>query len=536
MVTDDLRQEGYGDFHGSPISPTRPPSMRRRQSMQVLELESKLDQLASENRSLHDARQRVEREMEDAARNQGEEVESYREGIETRDTWLRQKDTEISELKNTLESLQSQVAHLNQVNEGLHASSRGLDEHQERYGQLEEEHADTYQRWQESTRELEALKDQHAQLSAGMEDIVRHEVSVAVSEKDAELHRLQSELETAKQQIRTLQAQILASKNNASSDTIIPERDEDYFDAQCQSLCSHVQQWVLRFSKFSDNRLCYLASEISDEKIVDRMENAILDGSDPDDYLADRVKRRDVFMSMVMTMTWEFIFTRYLFGADREQRHKLKSLEKQLSESTNVPMSAVHRWRATTLALLSKREAFVKQRAQDIEDVMRTIYDTLATILPPPSHLVPQIKQSLRKVLATAVDLSIEMRTQKAEYVMLPPLQPEYDTNGDLARKVYFNAALMNERSGSTISNEELEARQAVVRMVLFPLVVKKGDGEEGEEIVVCPAQVLVKQEGGGDRKGKSSVRVVSAQGSGSRSAERPPAPVEGDVAMGNMF
>ncbi|KAL8930466.1 MAG: hypothetical protein Q9208_000650 [Pyrenodesmia sp. 3 TL-2023] len=527
--------EGYGDFHGSPISPTRPPSMRRRQSMQVLELESKLDQLASENRLLHDTRQRVEREMEDAARNRGEEMESYREGIETRDTWLRQKDTEISELKETLESLQSQVLHLSEVNEGLHASSRELDDHQERYGQLEAEHAQTYQRWQESTRELEALKDQHAQLSAGMEDIVRHEVSIAVSEKDHELHRLQSELDTAKQQIRALQAQILASKNNASADSIIPERDEDYFDAQCQSLCSHVQQWVLRFSKFSDNRACYLASEISDEKIVDRMENAILDGSDPDDYLADRIKRRDVFMSMVMTMTWEFIFTRYLFGADREQRQKLKSLEKQLGESTNVPMSAVHRWRATTLALLSKREAFVNQRTQDTEAVMHTIYDTLATILPPPSHLVPQIQQSLRKVLATAVDLSIEMRTQKAEYVMLPPLQPEYDTNGDLARKVYFNAALMNERSGSAgSSNEELEAGRAVVRMVLFPLVVKKGDGEEGEEIVVCPAQVLVRPEG----KGKG-VRVVSAQG-GSRSVERPAVAVagegEGDVAMGNMF
>jgi hypothetical protein len=71
--------------------------------------------------------------------------------------------------------------------------------------------------------------------------------------------------------------------------------------------------------------------------------------------------------------------------------------------------------------------------------------------------------------MRSAVDLSIEMRTQRAEYIMLPPLQPEYDTNGDLARKVYFNAALMNERSGDTSSNEELEAQHAVVRMVLFP-------------------------------------------------------------------
>ncbi|KAL8718654.1 MAG: hypothetical protein Q9225_004237, partial [Loekoesia sp. 1 TL-2023] len=466
--------EGYGDFHGSPLSPTRPPSMRRRQSMQVLELESKLDQLVSENRSLHDARQRAERSLEDATRDRSQEIDSYREGIETRETWLRQKDVEITHLNETIASLQSQVVHLTEVNEGLHATSRELGDHQERYGQLEEEHADIHQRWQQSMRELEALRDQHAQLSAGMEDIVRHEVNVAVEEKNVELRRLSDELDSAKQQIRTLQQQILASKR--SDDSIVPDRDEDYFDAQCQSLCQHVQQWVLRFSKFSDGRACYLASEIRDEKIVDRMENAILDGSDPDTYLADRVKRRDVFMSMVMTMTWEFIFTRYLFGADREQRQKLKSLEKQLSESNNVPMSAVHRWRATTLALLSKRDQFVNQRSQDTEAVMHTIYDTLATILPPPSHLVPQIQQSLRKVLATAVDLSIEMRTQRAEYVMLPPLQPEYDTNGDLARKVYFNASLMNERSGMAgYSNEELEARQAVVRMVLFPLVVKKG-------------------------------------------------------------
>ncbi|KAL8938625.1 MAG: hypothetical protein Q9216_003793 [Gyalolechia sp. 2 TL-2023] len=524
--------EGYGDSHRSPISPTRPPSMRRRQSMQVLELESKLDQLVAENRSLHDARQRAERNLEDAARDRGQEVDSYRDGIETRDTWLRQKDVEISNLNQTLESLQGQVAQLTEVNQGLHATSRELGDHQERYGQLEEEHADTHQRWQQSTRELEALRGQHAQLSAGMEDIVRHEVNTAVEQKNVELRRLSDELDAAKQQIRTLQQQILASRR--SDDSIIPDRDEDYFDAQCQSLCKHVQQWVLRFSKFSDNRACYLASEIRDEKIVDRMENAILDGSDPDDYLADRIKRRDVFMSMVMTMTWEFIFTRYLFGADREQRQKLKSLEKQLSESSNVTMSAVHKWRAITLALLSKREQFVNQRSQDTEAVMHTIYDALVTILPPPSHLVPQVQQSLRKVLASAVDLSVEMRTQRAEYVMLPPLQPEYDTNGDLARKVYFNAALMNERSGMAgVSNEELEASQAVVRMVLFPLVVKKGgggDGDDGEEeIVVCPAQVLVAaEEEEEEERGKGKrVMDVSASERGGGS----------DVGMvGNMF
>ncbi|KAL8788154.1 MAG: hypothetical protein Q9213_001793, partial [Squamulea squamosa] len=463
-LTDMLSmQEGYGDSHGSPLSPTRPPSVRRRQSMQVLELESRNDRLSAENRQLHEAKLRAERDLEDAAHDRSQEVDSYREGIETREAWLRQKDTELSQLKETIENLQGQVTQLNEINQGLHASSRRLEDHQEKYIQLESEHASIHQQWQQSIRELEDLRQQHAQLSAGMESIVRHEVTTALESKNLELHRLQSDLTSAQSQIRTLQAQILASnaKNASSSDSLL-SRDEDYFDTLCQSLCSHVQQWVLRFSKFSDSRACYLASEIRDEKIVDRMENAILDGSDVDTYLADRVKRRDVFMSMVMTMIWEYIFTRYLFGADREQRQKLKSLEKTLSESPQNSKQSIHKWRATTLHLLSKREAFRQQREKDTEAVMHTIYQCLATILPPPSHLIPQIQTSLMKVLSLAVDLSIEMRTQRFEYVMLPPLQPEYDTNGDLARKVYFNAALMNERGNGAVSNEELENMKAV--------------------------------------------------------------------------
>jgi len=314
---------------------------------------------------------------------------------------------------------------------------------------------------------------------------------------------LHAELEGAKEQIMEMQRQILASKANDGE--FLTLRDEDYFDTACQQLCQHVQQWVLRFSKFSDMRACRLTSEINNDKIIDRLDNAILDGSDVDSYLADRVKRRDVFMSMTMTMVWEFVFTRYLFGMDREQRQKLKSLEKLLSEVG--PAAAVHQWRATTLTLLSKREAFIQQREQDTLAVVNAVLETLTEILPPPSHLEDQIQEQLIRVMKAAVDLSIEMRTQRAEYMMLPPLQPEYDANGDLASKVSFNAALMNERSGDTVSNEELEEAGAVVRIVLFPLVVKKGDdsGEGDEEIVVCPAQVLV-------AKPKKTVRVFTPE------------------------
>lgn len=460
--------------------------MRRRQSMQVLDLESRLELLAAENRALAEAKLNAERTLQDSQHTSSALVE---------------KDAEIDGLKRTLDWLQNEVTRLSEVNDGLASANVTLgNQHNDRYGQLETKHAQT-------ARELQEVRDAHNSLSGGMEGIVTNEVQNAVEEKDREIAQLKAELEAAKSKIREMQRQILATKSN--DDDWLTIRDEDYFDMACQQLCQHVQQWVLRFSKFSDMRACRLTSEINNDKIIDRLDNAILDGSDVDTYLADRVKRRDVFMSMTMTMVWEFVFTRYLFGMDREQRQKLKALEKLLLEVG--PPSAVHHWRATTLTLLSKRAAFREQREQDTIAVVNAVMETLTEILPPPSHLEDQIQEQLLRVMKAAVDLSIEMRTQRAEYMMLPPLQPEYDANGDLASKVSFNAALMNERSGESVSNEALEQQGATVRVVLFPLVVKKGDdsGDGDEEIVVCPAQVLVARP-----KAGKSVRMAGGNGS----------------------
>ncbi|RLL98199.1 hypothetical protein CFD26_104505 [Aspergillus turcosus] len=468
--------EGWGETPSSPRSPSRPPSVRHRRSMQHLqELEARLDQLISENRLLIAAREAAEDKLRNAsvARRRSDHT------LNERSADLRDREAEVENLKNSVEWLQKEVTRLTEENEGLATTNSNLTA----------AHAKEIESVRESsTRQLDDLRSRYELLSTEVQNTVRHEIETALARKDNELRRLREELETARDKVSQLQQQIAASLH----DNVLVFRDEDYFDAACQKLCAHVQQWVLRFSKHSDHRRCRKLAELQDEKIADRFDNAILDGYDTDTYLADRVRRRDVFMSVVMTMVWEFVFTRYLFGMDREQRQKLKSLEKQLSEVG--PRSAVYRWRAITLTLLSKRPAFARQRESDTEAVALEVFETLSRLLPPPSHVEAQLLESLRKVLRVAVNLSIEMRTQLAEYIMLPPLQPEYDTNGDLARLVYFNASLMNERSGETTSNEELEKQQAVVRIVLFPLVVKKGNdtGEGEDEVVVCPAQVLV--------------------------------------------
>lgn len=473
--------------------------MRKRQSMHIIDLEARLDQLVSENRQLQEAKDNAE----NANHQHNSDSHALQDALQSRELQLREKDAEINQIRAMLEPLQQEIARLSEINGNLTEANRNLiADTNNRYAVLQAEHAHAHRQWEQSSKDLEQLRQQHGALSSGMEDIVRQEIATALADKNAEIRRLREELSIATDQIRALQSQIQASKTS----DFLTVRDEDYFDSACQKLCQHVQQWVLRFSKYSDNRMCRLSSEIADEKTEARLDNAILDGSDVDKLLGDRVRRRDVFMSVVMTMVWEYVFTRYLFGMDREQRQKLKALEKILSEVG--PARAVAQWRATTLTLLSRRPAFATQRNLDTEAVALEIYGVLATLLPPPSDRESQIVASLKNVLRIAVDLSIEMRTQRAEYIMLPPLQPEYDTNGDLVRKVHFNASLMNERSGEYNSNDELEQSHSVVKIVLFPLVVKKGDdsGEGEEEIVVCPAQVLVASA----NKGKKVVRVMS--------------------------
>lgn len=523
--------DGYGAAPASPASPSRPPSLRKRQSLnQVLDLQARVEQLASENRALAEQKLLAERHIEELSLEHSKGDFATQEALQTVNEQLRLRDEEITRLRTEIQTI---------------AATRDAlrDEHENKYTLLLNEKDSAHAKLQETSRDLEQLRGQHESISREVEGVVAAQVGTAVAAKtndlegalatkDAELQQLRRELDVARAKIRDLQSKILAR----GVDEVVVVRDEDYFDNACQQLCQHVQQWVLRFSKFSDTRVCRATSEVRDEKIVDRFDNAILDGSDVDLYLGDRVKRRDVFMSVVMTMIWEFVFTRYLFGMDRDQRQKLKQLEKNLAEVG--PASAVQQWRALTLTLLAKRQAFRTQKDADTDAVATEILQTLSKFLPPPQNLEQQIFDSLKNVMRSAIKLSIEMRTQKAEYIMLPPLQPEYDTNGDLARKVFFNASLMNERSGETSSNDELEAQQAVVRMVLFPLVVKKGGDEGGgdDEIVVCPAQVLIAR----PEKGKKSRRSGERERAQSRMSQAAMASTHSLGAMsgveGNMI
>ncbi|KAF1816030.1 hypothetical protein P152DRAFT_388813 [Eremomyces bilateralis CBS 781.70] len=483
------------------MSPTgRAPTLRKRQSLLITDLQSQLDRVAAENRNLQDAQLRAEHGIEEAraeAEAGAAAIARVKEAVTEREIQLRSKEEELVDLRSMVDEFKEEVERLTGDNEDLAIANRNLAEDVNgRYATLQEE-------TRQKDMEIRKIRSEHAELTAGMALVVRQQIDSALEQKDQQLAEVQAELDQAREQVRQLQHQLL---NSTQTEDFLKVRDDDYFDMACQQLCDHVRSWVMRFSKNSDTRQCRLTSDLRDERLETRVDNAVLDGSDVDILLADRVKRRDVFMSVVMSMIWEFVFMRYLFGLDQSQRKKLKSLEQLLTEVG--PRSAVAQWRAITLTLLARRPAFISQRDQDTSAVAGEVFSTLSKLLPPPSEKSMQLQDSLQVVLRLAVALAIEMRTQRAEYIMLPPLQPEYDTHGDLKEKIRFNAALMNERSGENASNDDLEARGAVVKIVLFPLVVKKGDdsGEGEDEIVICPAQVLVAR----PPTGKKVVRMLS--------------------------
>ena len=95
-------QQGYGGADGSRASPTRPPSVRKRQSMHIADLETRMDQLVAENRALQESQRSVSgssvnRELHDELASQ--------------ELRLQEKDAEINQIKVLLQPLLSSKFH-----------------------------------------------------------------------------------------------------------------------------------------------------------------------------------------------------------------------------------------------------------------------------------------------------------------------------------------------------------------------------------------------------------------------------------------
>lgn len=118
--------------------------MRRRQSIRILDLESRIDQLVSENRLLHDSKLRVERALEEAEQDRRQQQETFTNAVQTRDLSLRKKEQEIEAKKAIVAKLLRQVSVLTVINKELDVAATDLEEaRKQKYRRLENDHVQT---------------------------------------------------------------------------------------------------------------------------------------------------------------------------------------------------------------------------------------------------------------------------------------------------------------------------------------------------------------------------------------------------------
>ena len=301
------------------------------------------------------------------------------------------------------------------------------------------------------------------------------------------------EHEETRRELRELLAQTVLNPNSPDVSQFLPVRGIHDIGILHGELYNSIDAWAWRFSQTVDTRAHRFLRDIVDgDTIIDRLYAATLDGTSLDKRLLDETLRGYFFTSVVSTMIWEFIFARYLFGLDPEQRKRLQLVEKSLSSG---PSKVLREWRATTLRILSTETGYQERCSMDAEAVTSFILRTVSAIIPAPNVVSGDQGSGLRKIVNCAVDLSILMRVQRADYMVFPPAQVRYDEDGNISDFLTFNTGLMNLQGYSgPLSPEELEKRKARVAISMYPVVVAEGDedGDGDDERVAFPSQVLL--------------------------------------------
>ncbi|TGZ78692.1 hypothetical protein EX30DRAFT_309732, partial [Ascodesmis nigricans] len=485
--------EAYGERAPTPNSPTRPPSIRRRQSLQIMDLENTVQQLATENTTLEQTKANLEKSLIESRSRHKQQATELNDAIKSREDMIKEKDSQLEELNKKLTWYREEVQRLTLHNDTLLQTNTALSaarkHHEATFTAQVQQKDEQYKKLASEHAELER---QFQEMHTGVERILRNELQT----KDTELTRLRRELDKAREDIRQLQRKV----NQRQSDRYLDIKDFQHFVNSSDKLFAEVRDFCERFSNWSAGQRIVHVHRIQDDDVKERFENVMLDDRGVRRMLKDESRRGQVFTAMMMRMLWEFVFSRYLFGLDKEQRLRLLELEHTLGEvatKNNNKLEAVHQWRATTLTLLTQRPAFRQKILTDTHATAAEIMRHLHFILPPPAHHHQDAITALTTLVDHAVTLSIEMRTQRAEYVMQRAPRPEYDDNGEVSNTIPYDPAKMHAVNAVDLgmSEQDLADEKALVKMVMFPAIICRGNelGEKYDnEVVVKRMQVLV--------------------------------------------
>lgn len=324
-MTRDGVLEAWGERVPEPNSPTRPPSIRRRQSLKLMDLEQRLESLGTDNTTLTQEKANLEKSLVKSKVTLQKTTTELTSKIEDASLVLKDKNSEIEELNKKIAWFQEEVTRLSTKNENLSNTNASLQAaYRVKYTNLSGRYEKKQEELVKLSNENSDLKDTILQSSAATR------IQNEIQDQDKEISLLREELRKAREDVRNLERKVMARQSNRYLDI----KDSTYFANSAIVLFQMVQKWCEEFSRYSAGRRCVHVHRVTDDEIKERFEQVMLDDRGVRRLLKDRDESRRVpaFTAIMMRLIWEFVFTRYLFGLEVEERHKLLSLERTLLE------------------------------------------------------------------------------------------------------------------------------------------------------------------------------------------------------------
>ncbi len=450
---------------------------------------------------------------------------------------LEDRIQELSQENITLSRANAELDTKVEENEELKATNHRLRQQRDELKKREQAVRDNYVDLQNTHTqiqvELEAGQAKSAEFDAGLADSLQakvleetkhkdetiEELRADIQLKDDELARRDALIQDKEVEISQLRAQIEAMKEEMLDDDFLDVMDDRHIAHACRRLYHDLYKFVGEYWKKSRKRPYRLTKDfryprvvahikkwgIDAEELLDRLDNCLLDDENIDDHVGDGGRRHNIYMALLSTILYERVFSRYFFALSPSEENHISKVEKTVSDVG--PPLALADWRAKTLTFHSRNKKWQVARADEMRSVTEECLYTLRSLTDPPQttvdsdgvtrYVLDELWEQLFSCVKEAVDLAVSLRTQKAKYTVGPMLDKRIDAKGRVVKHC-FHAGIMREISGNCVPDEDLEADEARLQSVLFPVVKRIGDdrGEGEEETIIFRSRVLVQKEG----------------------------------------
>ncbi|KAL5321653.1 hypothetical protein ACEPPN_009613 [Leptodophora sp. 'Broadleaf-Isolate-01'] len=370
---------------------------------------------------------------------------------------LQEKDQQIATLTRELSIMETEFS------SELTTLSHKLTNESETAQFWQQKHSLLNQTFLKTDTDLRLLKQEIAGFAEAREERdrdIKTRISSLILDRDAfreAYNEAMGEVRGKEEVVRSLQGQVRGLKSWVSSSSKVGEQvSDEVFGEEMRRLGNGLQNWVI-----THFRRVKIDPSKAPESTLTTLEQLV----PTYDSLASNSKIH-LIQSLVSRLLVTHIFSAYFVGLAPEQANELANVEKNLSSFGST--ESMNQWRSTTLSILRKESSKLTSQTTSITSTIIThvnsIMDSIGDIAATEAR-----DQALRSIIGSAIELSRQLRVQKAVFSIVMPSIVEY-------QKTMFDVGSMEDIGGE--DEDTLSERE--IRCVTFPGIVKAGD-ENGE-------------------------------------------------------